>query len=973
MAMYPDDDGEAEGTWRIGRFLFPQQVGPFLKLGLGAIALFFLYLVLDFLRGAYTDWLWFSNLGFRSVYSTVLLTRIWLFLAGLIVSAATIGFVYRAAFRAAWGPTVLPFSESMYAWIRGAVIAGAALMGALIAFSFASGLSDRYELFLRFMNATPFGVEDPQFGIDVGFYVFTLPMLHTIQGWLMGLAIVVIVTTVGIYLLIFSARGINPVMSPAARTQLALSGAALMLTIALAHFLDRYETLFSSFGAVTGATYADVNARLPALILLTLVAVTAAAIMLFALRVTNLRQSLRLIIAAFGLWVIAGLLAGLVWPALTQRLAVSPSELQRERPYIERNIGWTRLGFDLGRVDVRPYDVHEETLAADIAANPETIRNIRLWDPRPLKAVLNQLQHLRLYYSFLDVDVDRYVVDGDYRQVLVGTREMFQNGLNETAQNWVNRTLVYTHGYGMVMSPATDFNQSGQPNFIVRDVPTVGSFEIDQPRIYYGESFGIDSDDYAERLNLTEEAAAAVRPGIITSDAVIVNTTEPQFDRPADGARDAPEFIDSYDGDGGVSLSGILRRAAFAWELLDVNVILSRQLTPDSRVLYRRNIHERVRTVAPFLELDDDPYLVVDEGRLYWVQDAFTTTDRLPYSRRVGVERIGLDDDFESFEKPFNYVRNTVKVVVDAYNGSMDFYTIEVGEPDPLLQVYRNIFPDLFTPIADMPPDLREHIRYPEELLRAQADTFLQYHMTDVKEFFLKEDEWQLAEEVVGVDVVVDEETGDARPRNRTITPYYVIMRLAGEESEEFVLILPFTPKDRPNLVAWMAARSDGPGYGEIIVFEFPKDRLFNGPSQIEARIDNDPAISEQFTLWNQSGSQVFRGNLLVIPIGEALLYAEPIYLQAESLAFPELKRIVLATNDKVVMEPTLDEAVAALLGGRRPAGPGSGEPVPGGIPPEELRRVLDDLLQALESLQSGAGELEDSVNALRELAGENN
>ncbi len=967
MAMYPDDDSP-QGR----RLTLPLRPDRLAKIASGVVALILGYLLLDFVRGAYTNWLWFSNLGFSDVYRTVLAARAALYVAGLIIAGSTLAIAYRAAYKAAWGPTLLPFSQPAYSFIRGSIILGAALLGGVVALTFASELSDRYELFLRFINSADFGTSDPQFGVDAGFYVFTMPMLHTVQGWLMGLAIVVIVTSLGIYLLIFSARGMNPVVTPAARNQLAVAGAALMLTIAFAHFLDRYETLFSPFGAVTGATYTDVNARLPGLILLTLAAIAASALMLFSTRIANLRQSLRLIMAAFGLWVIAALLAGILWPMLTQRLAVSPSELRRERPYIERNIAWTRLGFDLDAIDVRPYDVQEETLAADIAANPETIQNIRLWDPRPLESTLNQLQHLRLYYSFIDVDVDRYVIDGDYRQALIGAREMFQSGLDETAQNWVNRTLVYTHGYGAVVSPATDFTPAGQPNFIVRDIPTVGALDIEQPRIYYGESFGIDSNDYAARLALSPDDAAAIRPGVVTNDAVIVNTTEPQFDRPATGTSNAPEFIDYYDGDGGVSLAGIVRRAAFAWELLDANIILSRQLTPDSRVLYRRNIRERVRVVAPFLELDDDPYLVVRDGRLYWVQDAFTTTDRLPYSRRINASRVGGNGDFDSFERPFNYVRNTVKVVVDAYNGSMTFYTIETGKPDPVLQVYRNIFPSLFTPIAEMPPGLRSHIRYPEELLRAQADVFLQYHMTDAKEFFLKEDEWQLAQEVVGVDVIVDPETGDARPRNRTITPYYVIMKLAGEESEEFVLILPFTPKDKPNLVAWMAARSDGERYGEIIVFEFPKDRLFNGPSQIEARIDNDPVISEQFTLWNQSGSQVFRGNLLVIPIGEALLYAEPIYLQAESLAFPELKRVVLATNNKVVMEPTLDQAVAALLEGRRPAA--QGEPAASGaeIPREELKRVLDALLQALESLEGGAAGLQEAIDALRKLAGEN-
>ena len=412
----------------------------------------------------------------------------------------------------------------------------------------------------------------------------------------------------------------------------------------------------------------------------------------------------------------------------------------------------------------------------------------------------------------------------------------------------------------------------------------------------------------------------------------------------------------------GTSLRETPRRRLFSWELGDLNILISGQLRDDSRVLYRRNIHERVRAVAPFLLLDDDPYMVVDDGRLFWIQDTYLTTDRIPYSRRQTLE---LEDT--SRTGSFNYIRNSVKVVIDAFNGSMVFYTFEAEErPDPLLGVYRSTFPALFKPKEDMPPGLRQHVRYPEELLRAQADAYLLYHMTDPKEFFLKEDQWALAQEVIGFE-----------GRERDVTPYYVIMKLPGEETAEFVLILPFTPRDKPNLVAWMAARSDGDHYGELITFAFPKDRLFHGPGQIEARIDNDTEISEQFTLWDQSGSRVFRGNLLVIPIGEALLYVEPIYLQAESVAsvrFPELKRVILATAETVVMEPTLDEAVRALLGGERvarPSGGAGGAPVAGGIAPADLAPVLSELRKAVEALQGGTDALGDSVGALEDLIDE--
>jgi uncharacterized membrane protein (UPF0182 family) len=667
------------------------------------------------------------------------------------------------------------------------------------------------------------------------------------------------------------------------------------------------------------------------------------------------------------LWVIASILAGVVWPLAVQRFAVEPSEFQRERLYIERNIEWTRRGFDLERFDEVPYQVKEETLARDIAANPETINNIRLWDPRPLESVYNQLQHLRLYYNFLDVDVDRYMVDGDIRQVLIGTRELFQAGLDESAQNWINRKLIYTHGFGVVMTAASDFTPSGQPEFLVKDVPSVGVFDVTEPRVFYGESFGLlPANDRV--LALIDDLPNSE----VTDDEVIVNTLEPQFDRPSNEPNGLPVSLERYTGKGGVPLTNFFRRVMFGWEFEDLNFIFSNALTDDSKVLYRRSIRERVSTVAPWLELDDDPYVVVTDGKLMWIQDAFVTTDMFPYSRRVQiVESSGLDRRTRTvFDRPLNYIRNSVKVVVDAFDGTMDFYTIELNEPDPVLSVWRNTFPDLFRPIDEMPTELRQHIRYPEELLEAQADAFLQYHMTDPREFFLKEDQWALGEEVVGT-VTVDPNNPTApTQRDRVVDPYYVIMKLPNEASEEFVLILPFTPQDKPNLVAWMAARSDGEHYGDITVFEFPKDRIFNGPSQIEARIDNDPKISEQFTLWDQSGSRVIRGNLLVIPIGEALLYAEPIYLQADALEFPELKRVILATGNDVVMEPTLKDAIRAILGGERVSRLSDG-PVAGGIPPEALLAIVDELRAAIESLRGGADALGNSLLALEDLAEE--
>ena len=897
----------------------PPYTNMTIKLGVLALGLLVAFILLNIGRGVYTNLLWFSSLDLRSVYTTILFTRIWLFLAGSLVMAGLMAATFWFAFRSSWGPTQLTLPPLAMVWLRRSLLASMAGLGAIVSISFGSALGNRWELFLKFTNSVPFGLEDPLFHNDASFYVFTLPMLQTVQGWLMGAAIVLLLSAVTVYFVVYSIRSINPYVMSAPKNHIALLGALLMFTIAAGHFLDTYETLFSPGGAVAGATATDVSARIPMLRLLVGVAALSGVIMLAAIRVENVQQAIRVIIMAFGLWVVAGILGGLIVPAAYQRFVVSPSEFERERPYIERNIEWTRYGFDLDRVTEQRYDVREEALATDLVNNPETVSNIRLWDPRPLEDVYNQIQHLRLYYHFTDVDVDRYLVDGQYRQVLVATRELFTEGLDPSAQNWVNLKLVYTHGFGVVMSPVTDWTPEGQPLFFIKDVPPKGALAVDEPRVYYGEE---------------------------TTDYVIVNSREPEFDQPPTEAGGTPIYIDRYDGTGGVTLSGWFRRAAYAWEFADINTLISNQITPESAVLYRRSIRERVEAVAPFLRLDNDPYMVVFDGRLMWIMDAYTATDRVPYSQRL----LGRD---------FNYIRNSVKVVMDAYNGSLTFYTIEPNAPDPLLRVYENIFPGLFRPIEEMPEELHVHIRYPERLMRAQANIFLQYHMDDPKEFFLKEDQWTIPNEVVLEATSVE------------IDPYYIIMKLPGEEAVEFVMILPFTPKDKENLVAWIAARSDPEHYGELLLYTFPTDRLFNGPSQIEARIDNDPFISEQFTLWGQSGSIVRRGNLLVIPIGETILYAKPIYLQAETLAFPELKRVILASANRVVMEPTLEEAVASLVRGGAGAQPSGGAGPAPGVFSEQFLAELQTLLDSIRAVQEGLGSVDESIEALQSLAGE--
>ena len=593
---------------------------------------------------------------------------------------------------------------------------------------------------------------------------------------------------------------------------------------------------------------------------------------------------------------------------------VEPNELQRERGFIARNIEFTRAAFGLDRIEERSYEATAQLTSSDILANQETVNNVRLWDPRPLIDIYNQIQHLRLYYNFQDTDVDRYEINGEYRQVLIGARELYPEFLPEEAQRWVNQRLQFTHGYGAAASPVTEFTDEGRPLFFVQDVPPTGDIEINRPEVYYGEN---------------------------TNSYVIVNSETPEFDHPTE--EDVPVYV-QYQGSGGVHLSSLLRRIAYAWQFGDINIVISGEILPQSKVLYNRHIQERISHVAPFLQLDADPYLIVEQGRLVWMQDAYTMTDKYPYSR--------------PFDERFNYIRNSVKVVVDAYNGKLQFY---IADPqDPLIQTYAKIFPALFKPMDDMSLFLRDHLRYPEDLFSVQSETYLQYHMTDPTVFFNKEDQWSVPLEVFF-------------GSQQAVEPYYVIMKLPGEEDVEFVLILPFTPAEKPNMVAWLSARMDGPEYGKLIAYTFPRGVQIDGPVQIEARIDNDTEISQQFTLWNQSGSVVIRGNLLVIPIADSILYVEPVYLRAEGLPLPELKRVILASANKVVMEPSLDEALEALFGGQAVAGPSP--PSGGGGTPitlsEEAARQLEAIQRALQDLREGIITLEEAVSQLSDLVQE--
>ena len=900
LPPFPPSDAEPR--------LLPPGFGGIVKWGLVALVLLFLFIALSVGRGIYTDWLWFRAVEFQDVYLTILTTRIWLFAAGALVFALLLGGSLALAYRYSAGETLTPLPPETVVWIRRLTIGGAALATFLLSLIFGAIAAGQWETVLRYLNSVPFGLEDPQFHRDISFYVFTMPLLTLIQGWFLGAFIVTLLATAVLYFLRFNLRGVVFSLTPRMQWHLSVLGALILLDVAFSYWLDIYQLVYSAGGAVFGATYTDVHAKIPALRILIAIAVAAAVL----LAVSNFfARALWLMGGVVGLWIGSAIIVGAIYPGLVQRFHVQPSELERETPYIKRNIEATREAFGLDRIEVEPFAAAGNLDLETIQAHPGTVSNIRLWDHRPLQSIYNQIQFFRTYYDFLDVDVDRYELNGETRQVLISARELSPEKLDPEAQTWVNQRLKFTHGYGAAMSPVTAFTEEGEPEFFLQDLPPKGDLSLTRPEVYYGEK---------------------------SRDFVIVNTKESEFDYPLG---DEPVYT-SYQGKGGVPLNSFIDKLAYAWQFADINILISGQITSDSRLQYRRDIQDRVSTVAPFLRLDADAYVVVADGALWWIQDAYTTTRLYPYSRPL--------------DGQFNYVRNSVKVVMNAFDGTLQFYVLD--PEDPLIQTYQRIFPELFLPFEEMPDSLQPHIRYPIDLFTWQAETYLQYHMEDEAVFYNKEDQWSTPNEVFF-------ET------TTPMEPYYVTMKLPGEEEEEFVLILPFTPFERKNMVGWFAARNDGDNYGKLLVFTFPRVSQVDGPEQIEARINNDEAIAAQFGLWRRSQTDVLRGNLLVIPIEDSLLYAEPVYLQAQNLEFPELKRVILADATRVTMQPSLDEAITALFGAAPIGGEqslatdGGGEVVLSEVLLSQLQQGLQEMSDAITNLQEGLTTLEDVLSQL--------
>ena len=870
-----------------------------------AVGLLFAFLILWWLRTVYTDLLWYGELGYRDVFTKILVMKLWLFIGGTLVTAAALIVNFYYTFRFSRGPSTLPVTDETMRLLRALLVAAVVITALTAAPVFGSAAAARWEVFLLFLNKVSFGVPDAEFGQDLSFFIVTLRMLNFIQSWIMGILITSVVMSLLLYAGIYGLRGLNFFLAPRMLKHIGILGGLLMVSIAAGHVLAIYELVVSPGGLIAGAGYTDIHARIPVLWLMTSIAALGAG----AFFVSNYFGGLRLMVGTFSLWIIMALLANLAFPALFQRFQVDPNEFEREQVYIERNIESTRVAYQLDQVEEVALPAVRDIDANVVANNLPVIENIRLWDVEPLQDAYNQLQFMELYYNFLNMDSDRYVLDGRLRQVLLAARELDPDNLPADARNWVNRRLQYTHGYGVAMSPATGFTpEEGRPEFFIQDIPIRGEIPIRQPELYYSES---------------------------PAPFAIVNSTAPEVDPSGSQLH--------YDGPGGVNLGSTFRRLAYAWQFADINILLSDQISSGTRIQYRRQISERVHALAPFLTMDDDPYPVVDKaGKLWWLQDAFTTTDRYPYSTLT--------------EDGFNYIRNSVKAVVDAFSGEVFIYVMD--PTDSLLQMYRRAFPNLFLDFDRMPADLQAHIRYPNGIFSAQADMYLRYHITDAQAFFNQAEQWAIPQ---------DTRFGK---RGVEVHPSYLILQMPGGDSEEFVLMLPFSPAgEKKNLVGWLTARNDGVHYGKLNAFSVPSDPQVDGPAQVEARIENDQTISQQFTLWDGPGSQVVRGQLLVIPVGDAIIYVEPLYLQSEVLAFPELKKVILADGSNVVMADSVGEGLAMLLEGKAPlvdtslggAGVGGdGQATPG---PEDLQ-VIEN---AVSGLDEALKELQEAVERLRE------
>jgi len=875
-------------------------------IGCGILVLISLFSIVSI----YPDWLWFKTLGFSPVFWTMLSARfgfgfaVWLCLILIITLNLVI------AQRLSPGPGAGARGESPFASQMGLSASTLNLFFLafilIASFVIASKGSDKWNMVLRYLYSQPFGEADPLFGKDIGFYVFALPFYAFIRSGLMVLFLLAAGLTIVWYLKNGALQVIGEIeqvegrppslpkitVAPAVKKHLIFLGGVIVLLMAWGYHLKIYGLMYSTMGPAFGASYTDVHIKIWAFRILTGLSIVFG-LLLF---LEAFRPRSRFTLGAGAVWGAGILILTAVLPMAIQKVVVKPNELAKESRFIAYNIDATRKAYGLNRIKEVNFDVKDNLSFEEVNREKSTIQNIRIWDERPLLQTYRQIQAIRLYYDFSNMDVDRYHYNDEYRQLMLAARELVVDQLPPQARTWVNRHLIYTHGYGLAASPVNEVTSEGLPRLFIKDVPPVSDpgLNVDRPEIYYGEK----TDQY-----------------------VLVKTRTQEFDYP----KGDNNVYTTYQGKGGVPINSFLRRALYAFEFMDTQILFTEYLAPETRIMYHRNIRNRARVLAPFLSYDRDPYLVLSEGRLYWILDAYTTSDMIPYSVR----------SLSPFRhEPLNYIRNSVKVTIDAYNGDVSFYLMD--DKDPIVRVYGAIFPDLLKPFEAMPDNLKRHIRYPKDLFHIQAIAYAKYHMQDPQVFYNQEDLWQIPDELYG----------DTRQK---MEPYYIIIKLPQGDKEEFLLMLPYTPSEKDNMIGWLAARSDLPNYGSLIVYNLPKEKLVYGPMQVEARINQQTEIARQLSLWDQRGSRVIRGNLLAIPVCDAFIYVEPIYLQAkreekrgslagetpsassgktrmrketappgrdESAALPELKRVIAISSNRISMELDLDRALSRVLGG---------------------------------------------------------
>jgi uncharacterized membrane protein (UPF0182 family) len=857
------------------------------------VALLVVGAVLAGLGNFWTEYQWFAQLSFGPVYVKVLLAQVGIGVAfGLF--ALFLLWIHLRMIRRFSQPRrdwAIPTPEGeidirqIVSKVSGPVVATGAVIVATIMGYYASG---NWEEVLKYVQRTDFGETEPILGKDLGFYLFVLPSLQFVQTWLLYLTALCAVLSAAVYFLRHSIEmdGRLPKMSDGVRGHLLGAIACVLGVIALGYRVEMFEALFSKRGVAYGATFTDVYANLIAYRVMIGACLVCAVYLLYSIRakapgkkaITHPAYAL----AGVGVLYLLGTFA---IPWVVQRFVVDPDELNKEWTFLEHAIAGTRKAYGLDTIERREFPA-EATLSYEslTTTHKVTLENVKIWDHRPLRATYRQLQEIRQYYSFPEIDIDRYWVDGEYRQVMLAAREVIHSNLQKESQTWVNKHLIYTHGYGLVLSPVNVADKEGMPDLWVKDFPPKAPgrpvLAVKRPGIYFGRH----TESYA-----------------------LVNTLEKEFDYPR--GKEGNAFT-TYSGKGGVSIGSFLSRLLFAIRFGHLDILFTTRLTENSRILFNRRIQHRVHTVAPFLMLDQEPYMVIQEGRLVWLQDAYTISYRYPYSQPTPLGR----------RRRINYIRNSVKVAVDAYDGTMTFYIWD--EKDPLIRTYAKIFPELFTPKSAMPQSLRAHVRYPKDLFNIQAHMYEAFHMIKPKDFYQKEDLWQVSpqmtEKAAGHQPAAEKGVGvtasTVTSGTATMRPYYMVMRLPNESREEFLLMVPYTPTNKLNMLAWLAARCDGDDYGKVIVYTFPKDKLVYGPMQVEARISQDPEISKWITLRDQRGSAVIRGELLVIPVENSLLYVEPFYLRSTQASIPELKLVVAGFGESVAMGATLEDALRAVF-----------------------------------------------------------